>query len=223
MEKKEKFSVLLSESQTFQEPRLDEIKKFQEFFETEEGEKCFARLLLHAGDLLRRYQWGTRRNQDLSPEDIVIETIIRVLDGRRKWNSEKHSEIEKYLKSNIRSVINHSFDTVDDTQTQRYPEDCKGNEYIPFSADSVVNEYTESLQIPTPEELFFSEKKLTEFNSTMLAHFTEHPELEELALCYMDNLSKPQDIAKELSIPVSEVNNRKKRLRRVLRRIYNKP
>jgi DNA-directed RNA polymerase specialized sigma24 family protein len=202
---------------------LDEIKKFREFFETEEGDKCFARLLRHAGNLLRFYQWGTRRNQDLSPEDIVIETIERVLDGRRKWNSEKHFDIEKFLKLNIRSVIDHSFDNVDDIKTHRYPEDCEGNTYIPFPEDSEINEYSESLQIPTPEELFFSEIELTEFNAIMLAHFVEHPDLEELAYCLMDNLSKPQEIAKELSITISEVNNRKKRLKRELRKIYPKP
>lgn len=223
MAKKVVLRVLLSESQAFKESRLDNIKRFKQFFDTDQGKKCYARLLLHAGDHLRRYQMGTGKNLALTPEDAVNETIRLVLDGTRKWDNEKHSNIENYLKWNIRSVIDHSFDTVDSTQTARYPEDDKGNEYIPSPEHSEINDFTESIRTQTPEEIILSEKEFTEFNAKILAGFVEYPEIEDLILCIIEGVSKPQEIAKELKIPVSEVNNRKKRLRRILRKIYSKP
>ena len=51
----------------------------------------------------------------------------------------------------------------------------------------------------------------------------DDPDLEDLAVCILEGITKPSEISKELNISMSELNNRKKRLNRKLRKIYDKP
>lgn len=202
---------------------MENIKQFKQFFETDEGKKCFARLIRHANFLVRRYAIATGRDLGPTGEDAVMEAIESVLDGRRKWDSERVPNIENFLKWVIRSIVDHSFKTAEGTKTGRYAEDCEGEELVPSVTESEINSYTEFLRTPTPEEQILSEEELTGLNAKILLGLVDDPELEDLAVCFMEGISKLSEIAKELNISTSEINNRKKRLRRKLKEIYDKP
>ncbi len=201
---------------------MEFINQFKEFLSSEEGKECYTKLLSHSKYLLDRYQFASGKNLELDPEDIVSEAICKVLEDKRHWDAESVST-EAALKKIIQSVIDHSFDTVKSLLTSRFLQDHDREVFVPLPAESEINSYAEGTRVLTPEELFFSENDSKDFKVNLLKVLEGHPELEDIALCVLEGISKTQRIAEELGITVTEVNNRKKRLKRKEKEIRHKP
>lgn len=158
-------------------------------------------------------------------EDVVMESIRKVLDDTRSWKPDEKDNFVIYLKSVIKSEISHLDDDKEHKTTERFPTKTGSNDgqYVEELLEKAhpLEEHTEGVAIAPPlnpeesleEKERFNRDKIME--EKIMEKVNHDPELADVVLCIMMGLSRPRDIAAELGIPVKEVNNRQKRLRRI--------
>jgi hypothetical protein len=158
-------------------------------------------------------------------KDVVMESIRKVLDETRAWNPDEKDDLVIHLKTIIKSEISHLDDDKEHQTTERFPiraysEDDRPVEELLKKAH-LLEEHTEGVVIALPlnPEECLEEKELFEWCQIMEEHIMDKvndaPELADVVLCIMMGFSKPREIAAELGVTVTEINNRQKRLRRI--------
>jgi DNA-directed RNA polymerase specialized sigma24 family protein len=160
-----------------------------------ELEYVIPRLLLFTSRLLRNTTLP-----HLSPDDFVQAAILKTLDGTRPWNS-KEIKLLPHLMGIVKSDVSHSI-----TRAQRHkaaPIDEIDVDYIIDLSDDVEKKTLETLE---------AEKFLD-------AHKKSDPELAILASRILTSeFNSAEQLAKSIGISISELNNRKKRLNREMRK-----
>jgi DNA-directed RNA polymerase specialized sigma24 family protein len=158
-------------------------------------------------------------------EDVVMESIRKVLDDTRSWKPDEKDNLVIHLKSVIKSGISHLDDDKEHKTTERFPPKTGSNDgqYVEelLKKAHPLEEHTVGVAIAPPldpeesleEKERFNRDKIME--EKIMEKVNHAPELADVVLCIMMGLSRPRDIAAELGIPVKEVNNRQKRLRRI--------
>ena len=164
--------------------------------------------------------------QDIA-EDIVNEVIRKILDGTRAWDPNKMDNLFIHLKNNIRSEISHLYDDMEYKTTKRFPIDTESEEGRPVEEllkrahpleEHSVYAVTEQ---PLDPEQSLEEKERINSNKLMerqiLEKVKDNPELKDSVSVIMMGITKPQEIAEELGVSVTEIYNRSKRLRRIFK------
>ena len=157
-------------------------------------------------------------NPNIAAQDIVYGSINKVFSGTREWNHNEKDNLVMYLRSVIKSEIYHYYNNEKYKTTERVPTIRTSD-----SDDPVETETLQSDQ-PTPEEILENEEKIKQdeiMRDNILKKVEGNPELEEVVLCIMDGIIKPQEIAMKLSIDIESVYNRKKRLRRIFKELQD--
>lgn len=179
-------------------------------------------LLAFAEIRARNYDWCSPGSAHLAQgktcEDVVQQVIVKTFAGERKWDPKK-GPLLPWLKDQVKSIIDalvwsaaHRHETpisegdsaegfgVNDRRTQMYleqpavgpssgPEECLLEKIEMQKADRKIERLFEEVE--------------------------EDPELEEVLIAIMDGCEpKPRYLAAELDVPVTEIYNRMKRLRR---------
>lgn len=160
-------------------------------------------------------------------EDVVMESIRKVLDETRAWNPDEKDDLVIHLKTIVKSEISHLDDDKEHQTTERFPtrghsEDDRSVEELLKKAHP-LEEHTESVVIAPPlnpeegleEKERFKRHKIME--EKIMQKVNHAPDLEEVVLCMLMGITKPREIAAELKVAVKEINNRQKRLRRIFK------
>lgn len=178
---------------------------------TQDWKTIIARLTLHVVFRTRRLYKkigpsglpGGRESKD-----IALEAIKLVYDGERRWNSSTAPDLLEYLKGVVDSIISHLIESKDyQLRDSDPPADIEENPAKTFDT-----------QLPTTPDEEVIAKDLLEY----LRKNIKGDETCELVLyCIEEGLSKTQDIAETMRLQVGDVNNAKRRLRR-LKEKYNK-
>jgi DNA-directed RNA polymerase specialized sigma24 family protein len=159
-----------------------------EAFSSHDMDDIIDRMVLYAHDQLKWY--GIKDLQGLEPLDIVQEVILKVAEGYRDWGKAKCTFPEFLfgcLKSHL-SAFRKRFKT------------------------RFINEVPD-----TPSKNYAGDQssiKALAF-ATLKADGADELEL-QIFECFTDGLNKPLEIATELNIDVTIINNGIKRLRRKL-------
>lgn len=161
-------------------------------------------LLAYATWRARSYRWNRGGNLDLAEgytvEDVVQEVIVKVLSGIRKWDPEK-GQLLPWLQAQSRSVI----DALAKSAGHR-------REVNDLEMESLTIRSQDPLEIILEEE---AKTQIHQKVKALLQAVSKEPELCELLQIIVDGCEPwPRYIALELDIPVREVDNRVKRLRR---------
>lgn len=155
-----------------------------------------------------------------SYEDIIQEAIARIYgqgeNGRyRNWNSEKYPDIGLFLKFIIQEIVQQEVENLTDySKEQIFWDENPGEEkelnVNSFdSADAHISETPESTNI-NKEHIERLPAKIEEVSG-------EDYELGLIIMCiHQDGITKSSQIADELELPVKDVYNLKKRLKRRL-------
>jgi hypothetical protein len=163
--------------------------------DSHDWEDSLLRLTAYVIMLCRFRKW--KLPDSTEPEDIVIEAITRVYEGQRVWNPEQDPGLEDYMKSVLKSMVSN---------------------LMTLSGKKVALDKFPSLRSDggTDEEATFNslDENIRRFVSTDA----------ELALVYkaIKDGFKPREIAKDYAIPIQDVRNAQKKLRRSVIEIIEK-
>ena len=145
-----------------------------------------------------------------TPYDIAIEAIEKLYTGERTWDYEKYPDILNFLKYNIiKSMTNNLFKTINKKSivfiknNENFNEDI---EYDFFSKFGIEGELERELY--AKELLDDIEKELKDGDEWQIFNYR------------LDGL-KNSEISVELGIPINEVENIMKRIKRKLTDIKN--
>ena len=175
-----------------------------------------------------RLYWKYRTlPQGLTPEDMVMEAINKMFEGKRKWNPSKNPDLYSYLKSVVDSDISHIYETKEYGLTQPFPETEERQEVEELldRADP-TSDHAIYLTPPVlnPEETLLEKEKIKGDEATVDLFFEAikgDKKLEDLASLIMEGYTKPAEIAEQMGIDVKEVNNLQKRFRRKSKEFRN--
>ncbi len=158
-----------------------------------------ASLIIHASYKFRLNSWKCQLPKGNEAKDIAFEAINDLLTGERNWNTEKYPEIIDFLKGVVDSKI--------------YNLARSGDHKSRTMADN--DEIVSKAKSKPDSEYEIEVEKEEEFRDRLFECVSGDDVLEE-TLLYLVEDYKPRDIAQELDIPVDEVYNRIRRLRRHL-------
>lgn len=161
----------------------------------------------------RRYWTLGRRGAGLSPEDLIQDSMMAILDGRRKWRKSR-VDFVKLLTGVVKSLSSHivegkARDAFDDVVEHQAPhEDTDALDRMPSPA------------VLSPEELLEAEaleREATVLDGKIRAHFSddEHALIVYQGLC---ESMKPAEI-RECGLTEKEYDAAQKRLKRGVRKI----
>ena len=139
--------------------------------------------------------------------DLVHKAIELIFTGKRKWDREK-VDLLTCLKGVIRSSASHEMESADTARRYNAMKDEDGE-----SLD--VIESAESSESTPLEEM--ERKELEEY---LWSEAGDDDDMKLVLLCLFKG-ERRQDIAKELNLPVSEVDNIMKRVRRATKKFLN--
>ena len=137
----------------------------------------------------------------ISAEDVTHTALVKIFDGTRSWNPEKTPDLFVHLAGCIKGEISTCYRSADSRLLDRG-----------ISAEQL--DRVESLE-KTQEEL----EELKRMVQVILLYIEQHRQdlLEIATVMYESEISKPRDIADELSMSVNDVNIKKFALKRMLK------
>jgi len=177
-----------------------------------------------------------------TPEDVVQEVLAEVVKGKGKWRWDptRNLDIRVHLRYRIWSRLSKLVKHSDNTKRRRVLKDDKGEERfdliekkdagVQAAGTKELHEDSVLLEEPAnPEQGDFDPGRFGAFLERRLGEETDLRSTDEhirnafigdddleVIYDYVANETPPRDIAKELGIPVTDVNNLKKRLYRRL-------
>jgi DNA-directed RNA polymerase specialized sigma24 family protein len=177
-------------------------------------------LTAHSAFRAENLAWRTGNSVDLAkglnPKDIAAEAIRKVIDGIRKWDPERGALLP-FLKGVVDSEISHLAESSDNQLQSRVLADDEEDEMWDRSEFQAPSNDPQGLlhqQQSTPEQVLL-EKEAEVRISALFDAMTEQADLVDVVDAIMEVGPRPAHIAEHLGLPVTEINNRLKRLRRL--------
>lgn len=185
-------------------------------------------LTAHAAFRADNLAWRTGNSRDLAkglnPEDVASEAIRKVIAGIRQWEPDRGGLLP-FLKGVVDSEISHLADSSDNQLQARVPADDEEGELwdrSEFQAPSNDPHGLLQQRQCTPEQVLL-ENEADARISALFDAVAGEPDLVGVVDAIMEvERPKPADIAEHLKLPVSEINNRLKRLRRLALKVVAK-
>lgn len=180
-----------------------------------EVELLVKRLTLYALYRLRHLTWrgaliahGGAVPGGYEAQDFVSRAMIKSLDETREWNRDVFPTLEAFLRSIIKSDINHLAESLDNVHGRRLITASEQDEteivYEPAGAE------------PDPLSVVIDEEWREQYRAAVLRELNGDPLLTDLLRCYEAAVTKPREIARRLARPVAEIYDALKRFRRKL-------
>ncbi|MAE68943.1 MAG: hypothetical protein CME06_00580 [Gemmatimonadetes bacterium] len=180
-------------------------------------------LVGYAAYLARSYRWGASPTDTIAlgmaAEDVASLAIRKVWTGERCWAPERQPDLLLFLKGVVRSEMGHLYRRSAAQHEIRPPTGPDGAE----SEERLAIRSADTTESADPEvELIRNEERAHETRRIQELRDAVHDK-PELAMI-IDAIGRgcgerPRHLAAELSVSVSEINNRLKRLRRVALRV----
>lgn len=177
------------------------------------------------------YQWRHGGNWDLAAgktvEDLVQDVIVKTIEGVRKWDPDK-GELRPWLRAQLRSVMDHlyrsgphSYETaIPESDDSDADEGLIGN--VQYRASTAASLVVMGSSVPEPQEVLLAKeaeeearKRIERRVNELFQAVSEDRELEEVVEAVLNDCEpKARYLADELGVPVEDIYNRLRRLRR---------
>jgi RNA polymerase sigma factor (sigma-70 family) len=180
-------------------------------------------LLAHAIIQAKTYRWRSGRidllPQGITPTDIVQQVIVKTISGQRKWDPDK-GDLLPWLKDQVRSEVNALVKSASHRRevhfTGHKEEDQETIDRMEHRALAIG--LLGDAQPENPESAILAEEEAREVEeraNQLFAAVNGEPELEEVLVAIMNGCEpEPRHIAEALDVPVEDIYNRLKRIRR---------
>lgn len=176
------------------------------------------RLLMHASLKAKNKRWRTVFDGQLPDgkeiQDIVYQAIEKVLSGERKWNPKEQPDLFHYLQGIIDSDLSHLARSLENRVLMSEADvDCRSGEDNASWLDTLPSPALdpELLQIAKEDDA-----RGEAFFYNFYVFLDGKPVLQGMIECIEEGIDKSADMAKKLGIPVNEIYNASKQLRRKL-------
>ena len=148
-------------------------------------------------------------------EDIAQQAITLVLSGKRKWNTTKYPDFLRFMQFSVcRSLISNLYSNKEEQTTNKLSQ----TDYF-FSGEDDSSQINDGSIIGFDlhyEEIIDNKKFIQELEKELNGDDTG--QLVLLAIIETD--AKNKEIAADLGIPINEVTNAKKRIKRAVEKIF---
>lgn len=180
-----------------------------------ELEPLMKRLTVFASRHMHRLTWrgaslvrGGILPEGYGAPEFAGNAISKALDGTRAWNRDAYPDLELFLRSIIRSDINHLAESLDNVRERRLQTalDADGNEIV----------YEPPGGEPDPLAVAIDEEWRERYREAVWQEMNGDRLLVDLLRCYEAAVTKPSEMALRLGLPVAEVYDGLKRFRRKL-------
>lgn len=184
-------------------------------------------LLLHTIFRTQRYPWQSGGAEELAkgaqPKDIVQHVIEKTLNGDRKWDPNK-GPLVPWLKDQVNSVVDALYHSAANKHEARLvSNDDNGN--VQGRSQKLTSHLFHTSILATPEEeiLIKEDEELSRQQvDRILELVADKSELQDILFAIIEGCQpKPKLLAERLEVDVKEINNRLKRLRRMVRKEGN--
>jgi hypothetical protein len=179
------------------------------------------KLLYYAQNQCRKFYW--LGDQHLHPQDLVQEAISLAYGcgkngGYRNWNKEYYPDLPSFLKSVIKSIVNHKIEHI-----KEFPHDSidshegKGEANLDVVDAQVSKSIYGGTSQCSPEGNILRVENEKVFSKRIMKLKSLGDGDEEMGLvmiCFEDGISTPREIAETTGYDVKRVNNILKRIRR---------
>lgn len=179
----------------------------------ENGASYYRRLISYINWQARTMTWAGGDPGMLAkgqtPKDVAQEVFRKALDGTRKFDPERGTFMN-WLRDQARSELNHLAESV----SHRLDVELSEDELIPDA-----NTANPEAALIAQEDRDEHQKIVSQTIGAVFESVEGKPDLEEVVEAIMSGCTPyPRYLAKELNLAVKDVNNRLKRLRRLLRK-----
>ncbi len=187
--------------------------EIQKLLQEADWETIRRELLAHSTWRARGYRWRRKGDLELAEgytvEDIVHEVIAKTWSGIRRWDPAR-GELLPWLQAQSRSIL--------DALARSAPH---RREVRVLDLEELAVVYaSDPLEILLKQEAWTQKKQRVE---QLLQAVEGEPELDQVIRLIINGCEpKPRYLASELGVPVGEINNRLKRLRRRALRLDNR-
>lgn len=171
--------------------------------------------------------WRTGNSRDLAkglnPEDIAAEAMRKVIAGIRGWDPDRGGLLP-FLKGVVDSEVSHLAESSDNQLQARVLADDEEDELWDRSEFQAPSNDPHGLlhqRQCTPEQVLL-ENEADARISALFDAVAGEGDLAGVVDAIIEVGPKPADIAEHLTLPVSEINNRLKRLRRLALKVVAK-
>lgn len=143
------------------------------------------------------------------PDDVALEALTSIIEGKRKYDPEKHGEFTNFLRSVVDSLVSHLAEKAKKHRTGRMP--------VAQSADT-----GELVEIalpggdPDPAEVCATRDVIEVAKQVVAADVEDDPLAVQILECMEADITKPAEMAEALGVDIKDINNAQKRLRRKL-------
>ena len=171
---------------------------------SEDGQKIYPLLVEYAS-----LRIGARiLPKKLEPRDLAAEAIESLLDGKRRWDSEKVPDLFYFLKRVVDSKLSHLFELAE--HKKRQDISSADEQSLDDPIDTIPPDQIKDTNPTGP----FEELEAKELKDYLWKQAEGDEELELLLLC-LENGMERREIAEELAWPPKKVDNVRKRIKRI--------
>lgn len=149
-------------------------------------------------------------SRDKEPKDFVQDAILRVFEGRRKWDKQHYPDIIDFLKGVVDSLISNEINSSKNKNEENSVAAIVENSEKSFNSEIVSS----------PEEVLVEEEEQEEYLEAQSQQYEEVMDAikdDDDLLIYVEYLKKgykPAEVSKKMGVEISEVYNLTKKLKR---------
>lgn len=179
-------------------------------FTEEQWQRLLDRLTHYALQKYRRLSWINgeqyRSPKGQGPEDIAIEAIKRLIEGKRQYDEHKYPDILVYLRGVVDSLISHIIESPEFEKKCPMP-------YI-INSDGETEEIGIACKDPGPSKIYMQKEVVEKLKSILRAKFAEDQIVLGILECMEAGIDKRSEMAEYLEVNVTEITNAQKKLQR---------
>jgi len=177
----------------------------------DQQQQLLDRLTIYAERRYTRLGWfknGRYRSPSgQGPDDVAAEAIVRLIEGRRNYDEQKHPDLLEYLKNSVtKSIVSHIIDSPDFEKRKSMP-------HI-LTEDGEIEEIEIENGDADPSLVYMQKDLVERINAILQERFAQDDVVLGILECMKAGIDKPSEIAEYLNVKTKDVNNAQKRLRR---------
>ena len=180
------------------------------------------------------YKWRDGGNRELAAgktvEDLVQDVMVKTIEGVRKWDPDR-GPLRPWLRAQLRSVMDHLYYSGPhyyEVAILEGDDDEELSDRVVYHASKVSTLATTGSS--SPEEVLLekeaeekAKEQIEQRINLLFQAVSGEPELEEVLEAIMNGCEpKPRHLAAEIGVPVEDVYNRRKRIRRRVSKLMEK-
>jgi len=181
-----------------------------------EWKEYLEKLTFYASWKFNRLGWRIKRGFEstsrhgVSPQDIAAESIVSVLEGKRKYNKAAYPDFYIFLRSIVDSKIYHLYKSMNNRKIQEKP--------IPqvITENGVLKDIEFESSDADPARLCINKDIAMEAEKILAEEFHADDVVNKIIECLKAGITKPADIAELQGIQINEIYNAQKRLQRAV-------